>query len=335
MRRYYSIGILLLLCSATVAMADPVLQPRIPKAGSVFVMHPFENPLSVEDVEQMRTRVIANFKKRFQKPDHPLVFGGIDVPEGAFIVAYGFTIYADGVTAEYLGLTSDPQSVSTIHENARKWHKETETYVSSGNQIPCGSWSTVGTGEVTWYDNPYGAVTNDYVLYFCENDNSSSYDWYAVKHTYEIIPGCLTCGSEWVNEEGYSLHRWYETELENPLLIVVSPETIQEGPKTVDVCIESPSSGCPEKSWSFWLGWYTKIYNMSDSPTVLAAWRMEFTANSARENIRKMKPGSICRVDEPGTPGTYRVIDLLSVGRFTDGSTTEQVKYCWKINVEY
>jgi hypothetical protein len=339
MRRYFSIGILLLLCSATVVMAEPVLQPRIQKAGSVFVMHPFENPLTVEDVEQMRTRVIANFKRRFQKPDHPLVFGGFDVPEGAFIVAYGFTIYADGVTAEYVGLTSDSQSVSTIHNNARKWHKETETYTSSGDQVPCsGWWSAAGTGEVTWYDDPYGAVTNDYVLYFCNNDNSSSYDWYAIKHTYEIIPGLLTCGSGWINDYGWSKHRWCDTDLENPLLIDVSPETIQvaeEDPISVHVCLSAPSSGCPDGCWYFTLGSYTIMRNNTDSPQVIARWKMEFTNDEARENIRSMKPGSLCRMDEPSTPGEYKIISLRSVGYFTDGTTTVEVKHIWDIFVEY
>ena len=130
MRKYYSIGILLLLCSATIAMPEPILQPArtISKADSVFVIQSFENPLTAGEVEQMRTEVIANFKKSSQKPDHPIAFSSIDVPEGTFIAAYGFKIYADGVTAEYLGLASDPQSVSIIHKNAQKWYEETETF---------------------------------------------------------------------------------------------------------------------------------------------------------------------------------------------------------------
>jgi hypothetical protein len=320
-------------------MAEPVLQSRIPKAGSVFVMHPFENSLTVEEVEQMRTRVIANFKKRFQNPDHPLVFGGIDVPEGAFIVAYGFIIYADGVTAEYLGLASDPQSVSIIHKDAQKWHKETEAYTSSGVQIPCsGWWKLVSSGEVTWYVYPYGAVTNDYELYKCSNDNSSSYDWYGVKHTYEIIPGCQTCGSGYISDYGYSKHRWCDTELDNPLLIVVSPETIQEAeedPIDVEVYLSAESSGCSGQGWVFPLGSYTIMRNTSDSPAIIARWKMEFTNCEARENIRSMVPGSICRVDEPDTPGTRKILSLRSVGYFTNGNDTREVKHIWNIFAEY
>lgn len=318
-------------------MAEPIVQPAetIPKAGSVFVIHPFENPLTVGEVEQMRTRVIANFRKRFQKPDHPIVFGSIDVPEGAFIAAYGFTIYADGMTAEYLGLAGDPQSVPIIHENAREWHKETETYEDSDDQILCPEWTTIGTGAIDWYVYPYGGVTNNYQLGFCSNDSSSSYDWYAIAHTFEIIPGYYTYGSEWESDEGYSLHRWYKTELQNPVLVDFSPDTTVEGPATIPVCLSAPESGCPELCWGFWLGWYTKIYNMSDSPSVTAAWRMEFTANSARRNIRTMVPGSLCRVDQPSSTGTYMLLHLLSVGRFTDGSTIEQVKHTWRISVDY
>lgn len=322
-------------------MAESLVQPAetIPKAGSVFVIHPFENPLTVGEVEQMRTRVITNFKKRFQNPDHPLVFGSIDVPEGAFIAAYGFTIYADGMTAEYLGLAGNPQSVPIIHENARKWHKETETYKDSDAQIlctECPEWTIIGTGEIDWYDYPYGAVTNNYKLYFCSDDSSSNYDWYAIKHTFKIIPGYYTYGNEWVNDEGYSIHKWGATALQNPLLVDFYPDTSPvEGPTTVSVCISATASGCPEMCWSFWLGWYTEIYNMSDSPTVKAKWKMLFTADSARRNTRTMVPGSICRVDQPCTTGTYKLLHLRSIGYFTDGTDTESVEYKWIIFVEY
>lgn len=326
-------------------MAEPVLQSRIPKAGSVFVMHPFENPLTVEEVEQMRTRVIANFKNRFQNPDHPLVFGSIDVPESAFIAAYGFTIYADGVTAEYLGLASDPQSVSIIHKNAQKWHKETETYASFGDQIPCsGWWKLIGTEMITWYDCPYGAVTNNYELYLCENDDSSSYDWYGIIHTFEIIPGCYTCGpppgcntcdNEWVNHEGHSIHKWCATTLQNPLLVDSSPNSYQKGPKTVTVCLSAPLSGCSGRCWDFFLKSGTEIYHDSSSSPVKARWRMEFTTKKARENIREMVPGSICRVDEPSTPGVYILLGLKSKGCFTDGTNIVCVEHIWGICVEY
>jgi hypothetical protein len=176
------------------------------------------------------------------------------------------------------------------------------------------------------------------VLYFCNNDNSSSYDWYAIKHTYEIIPGLLTCGYNYINDYGYSKQRWCDTTLDNPLLIVVSPETIQEAeeePISVYAYLSAPSSGCPGGGSYFTLGSYTLMRNTSDSEAVIARWKMEFTNSEARENIRSMVPGSLCRVDEPSTPGEYTILRLFSEGYFTNGATTELVSYFWTIIVEY
>lgn len=340
MKRFYSLAIVLFLCSGAIATAEPLLQPAktIPKAGSVFVIHPFENPLTVGEVEQMRTRVIANFRKRFQKSDHPIVFGSIDVPEGAFIAAYGFTIYADGMTAEYLGLAGDPQSVPIIHENARKWHKETETHKGSDAQIlcfECPEWTRIASGQIEYYECPYGGVRNNYKLYICSNDNSSNYDWYGIGQWYQIFPGCNN--NEWVNEEGRAIHKWSATTLQNPVLVDYDPDTeleTEENSITADVCVYAEESGCCTECWGFWLGSYTRIEPWVDSlPTI--AWRMFFTADNARKNTRIMQPGSICRVDQPCTPGEYKLLHLKSVGIFTDGTETEKVAHEWIIYVDY
>jgi len=334
MKRIYSVWVVFLLFGGAVAMAEPGLQPEDAHTiDSVLVVRPFGTPLTLQEIEQVRTNVKANYEHLIQNAGHPVAFSTFDVPEGSVIAAYGFKLFAS-MAAEFVGLAGDPQSVPLIHKDARKWYNDDSE--GKDAQILAGSWVKIKSDVLHWYQYPYGGITNNYELRKCANDGSSVHDWYAIRHTFRILPGYSVYGTAWENYRGFSIHNWSSSTFNNPQLRDWSPWGAHAGPVNLTPCISG--SPCPLWCWTFHLAGGTTMYAQSSSGAITAKWEMQFTTDIARRRNRRMDPGSSCRVDQPGA-GHYKLLWLKSRGVFRHetgfGYAYQGVEYTWHLYVKY
>jgi hypothetical protein len=307
----------IILVMVSTAVGEPFMQEEssTQKANSIFIIRPFNNPVTTQEIEQLKTTIFTNFEVNFEKPSHPLVLCTFDVPEGAVITAYGFKLWTNGLTMQYVGMAGDPQSVSIIHEKAQLWNQKTEKYQREGVWILGATWIMIGLGEGDYYSSPYGGVTNNWEIRWLSSDGSSTRDWFAVKQIFAMEPGYQRYDSSWKNYRGYPTHNWSVSTLSNPQLHDWDPLGTQSGSTTISVSVSGGSSGASASwGWSYTQPAVTTV-DQSSTGSEKAKWEMKFNNGDVQKSTGGMKPGSSCGVDQPSS-GTYKLIDLKSKGKF-------------------
>ena len=148
MKRIYAIWIIALVCGASIVIAtalsgkdanikienatgsisQPSMQeePKEPinKINDILVTRTLADSISLEEMRQMRDTLINDFISKFGKPKHPIITADPEIPEGTYMVAYGFKIYSNGMTMQYVGMVGDVESVPIIHQKAQKWQNK-------------------------------------------------------------------------------------------------------------------------------------------------------------------------------------------------------------------
>jgi len=340
MKRIYAIWIIALVCGASIVIAtalsgkdanikienatgsisQPSMQeePKEPinKINDILVTRTLADSISLEEMRQMRDTLINDFISKFGKPKHPIITADPEIPEGAYMVAYGFKIYSDG-------MTGDAESVPIIHQRAQKWQNKE---ILGSNPY----WGLICQGEGDYFKSPYGGVTNNFECRYLYNDTSPSRDWFAIKQIFAMHPGCVEYGSSWKNKTGYPKHDWSASTLGNPQLHDWDPLGTFTGTQTISVSI---SSGGATWSWSYTQPDVT-TYDYSSTNTEIAKWKMVFNSDASKESTGGMKPGSSCGVNQH-TSGTYRVLDLEAKGEFANWLTNTYLTHLWHINASY
>jgi len=347
MRRIYAIWIIVLVCGASIVIATSFsgkdidiktenttgsisqssmqeeLKKPINKINEILVTRTLTDSISLEEMRVMRDTLINDFISKFGKPKHPIITAEPEVPEGAYIVAFGFKIYSDGMTMEYVGIAGDAESVPIIHQRAQKWRNKE---ILGSNAY----WGLICMDEGDYFKSPYGGVTNNFECRYLYNDTSPSRDWFAIKQEFEMVPGCVEYGSSWKNKAGYPKHDWSASTLGNPQLHEHDPLGTFTGTQTISVSI---SSGGATWSWSYTQPDVT-TYDYSSTNTEIAKWKMVFNSDASKTSTGGMKPGSSCGVNQH-ISGTYRILDLEAKGEFANWLTNTYLTHLWHINVTY
>lgn len=315
MKRYCSVGILLLLCSSAIAIAEPILQPSraMPYVDSVFVTRPFENPLTLEEIEQMNTSAITNFNRNFRSPNHPIVFCIPGISDSTYVVAYGFKVFADGTVKQYAGIVGDSQSVPLVHQEARKWKMDTEMDTANIQPLCC-TWQLINSYAENVHYRPYGAINNGYELYWLSGDSSPTTDCYAIKQTCSTRPGRYKYGSDWDNYTSNLRHSWIAHDPFYGQFGDYDPQGTSIGPLTIDVSL---LCDCDQPlCWTFPLADGVTMDEASQRNHI-AEWRIEYTTiASQRGPMDNMQPGSTVLVNTPSIPGTYRLVNVMFTAVF-------------------
>lgn len=317
MKRYCSIGILLLLCSSTIAVAEPILQPSrvMPCVDGMLVTRPFENPLTLEDIQQINTGAITNFSRSFRNPDRPIVSCIPEIPDGTYVVAYGFKVFADGTIKQYVGIVGDSQSVPLVHHEARKWNLDTGAVTVDVQPLCCtGEWKLISSVVENVHIRPCGSVNNGYELYWLYGDDSPTTDCFAIKHIFSTQPGRIVYGSSYDNYTGFLRHSWEAHDPFYGQFGDYDPQGTSTGPLTIDVSL---LCDCDQPlSWTFPLV-DGVIMDERSQRNHIAEWLMQYISlTSQRSVIGDMQPGSAARVNTPSIPGTYILVHVRGETKF-------------------
>ncbi len=307
--------------------------------SSVYRVTDFSNPITLSDLKEMRASVINNSPQRAEN-DAPRVLADLDVPEGAAIVAYGFTLDACGVPVQYVGLAGDEKSVSIIQKKAQEWYDVNIVNSQPGGTEQTGTlalseWVPLGRNTADYYLSPYGGVTNNYELWQLSSDGDNTRDWFAIKHIFAMEPGCQVYNSSWTNKKGTMLHDWAAGTFGSPELYEWGPLGTISGTQTIDVSITGGTGGVSTTlSWSYTQPEVT-TYDRSSTGTEKAKWEMLFNSDAAKQTTGGMKPGSTGSVRQQGS-GTYGLLNLQADGQFYNGLLTYQtLSNVWNIDVQY
>jgi len=293
------------------ALTEKIVNKTYTPTNEIFLIRNFTEPISVEEIKEKREEIINNFIDVMGKPKHAIAIATPEVPEGVRIVAYGFRIYPNGVTAQYVGMADDDEeSVQIIHEHAQEWYDKYEVLTSTG-VLGEPHWVEIGRNEGEIYHNPHGGVDDNYVLFQLADDTSSTRDWFAIHHIFCMYPGCHVYGSNWRNDYGRLKHDWSASDFGNPQLHDHDPMGTHTGTQTISVSL-GPS---PALQWSYTQPEVTTL-DESDSSIELARWKETFNSEAAQTHPGGMEPGSSCGVNQPTSGGTYKLLDLVAEGHF-------------------
>ena len=313
------------------ALTEKIVNKTYTPINEIFLIRNFTEPISIEEIKEKREKTINNFVNAMGKPKHAIAIATPEVPEGVRIVAYGFRIYPNGVTAQYVGMADDDEeSVQIIHEHAQEWYDKYEVLTSTG-VLGEPHWVEIGRNEGEIYHNPHGGVDNNYVLFQLADDTSSTRDWFAIHHIFCMYPGCHVYGSNWRNDYGMLKHDWSASDFGNPQLHDHDPMGTHTGTQTISVSL-GPS---PALQWSYTQPGVTTL-DESDSSIELARWKETFNSEAAQTHPGGMEPGSSCGVNQP-SGGTYKLLDLVAEGHFKlyPIPAPATLTHTWHISVMY
>jgi len=308
--------------------------------SSVYRVTDLSNPITLSGMKEMRESVINNSQQRTEN-HAPLVLADPDVPEGAEIVAYGFTLDARGVPIQYIGLAGDEESVSIIQKKAQEWYdtnivNSQRVITERAGTLDSSGWIEIGRNTGDYYLSPYGGVTNNYELRQLSSDGDNTRDWFAIKQIFAMEPGCQAFeDSSWTNRMGTILHDWAAGTFGSPELYEWDPLGTRTGTQTIEVSITGGTGGA-SATW----GWsYTQpevtTYDRSSTGTEKAEWEMYFNNDDVKRTTGGMKPGSTGSVSQHSS-GMYRILNLQANGQFYNGWLTyHTLRHVWNIDLQY
>ncbi|MBP2132381.1 hypothetical protein J2128_000302 [Methanomicrobium sp. W14] len=322
MRAIYLIFMVIMLCIIFIQSVNATSVANNEKALSTYKVTDLSNPISIQDLEEMRASVVENYQSE-KNSQTSFAYADPEVPDGAEIVAYGFAIDSQGVPIQYVGIAGDEKSVEIIHKKAQEWRDKStleENSESSNKQNTLSSnWIVVGRNTGDCYQDPYGGVTNNFELRKLSNDRDSTKDWFAIRQVFSMEPGIRAYQSSYLNHVGSMTNNWSASTAGNPQLYEWDPLGTITGTHTVSVSITGGTGGA-STSWS-WS--YTqpdvKTVDLSSSNTERAKWSMSFNSDDSKETTGGMKPGSTCSMNQLSSgSGICKILDLKAEGKFYD-----------------
>lgn len=318
--------------------------PYAGKNQNVFILGDLSHPITLEQICEERNDVINEYKSTSKSAEitglekKPIIEFDSEVPEGFSIVAYAYTINSDGISNQYTGITKDNESVSIIHDNAKKWYKKyilndsSEQLISSTMRFD--DWSIVGRGSDDLYESPYGGVVNNHELYWHPNDNDPQKEWFLIKHIFAMEAGAQRYNSGYYNQWGVMEHNWAAGTIGNPALFDWDPISTVTGDQDVGVSISGGTGGASiTKHWSYHQEDVSTTCQ-SSTDTDIAKWTMSCNSDAAKYHTVGMKPGSTCSVNQHSS-GTYRLADLISKGKFMKPLGTRILEHTMHVSYRY
>jgi len=188
--------------------------------------------LSTENLMQHREALTNAFFNRFGGNISNRYVGRSkdrEVSEDTKVVACGFRMFPNGVTKEYMGHCS--QELSGYKEAMNK----TERWLSTLDEETFDEevlrsmhhWSLLNTYTDDYTYPPYGDYGTTTDWYWDDTETFANKDFFMVKSTCSMVPGCQQYGTYWRNRHGYIRHNW----------------TYYDYPGTRDMCDAKPYDG--------------------------------------------------------------------------------------------
>jgi hypothetical protein len=290
----------------------------------------FPTSLSLEDLDSIRNQVISEYKTEKGISIISATYSVPEIPKSGEIVAYCFKINGDGTASQYVGIAGDNESVSVIHEEAKKWYhdqvvdfdenkkinyaNQTSDYLLSSESRE--EWRESLHSCSSYYKNPYGGVTNNYELYVLMNDSSSTSDWFAIVQEFSMEPGYKAwSGSPWKNDVGRLYHEWSSGTVGNAQLFDFWPN----GPFTRKTTETTIIPGRFGDVLAAFMGGYSQpdVSTQTDSSSItdIGEWKLTCNNNAAKKSTVVMYSKSTCSADQHSS-GTYNILDVTATGVF-------------------
>ena len=169
--------------------------------------------LSTENLMQHREVLTDAFFNRFGgKISNRYVGMSKDrkMSEDTKVAAYGFRMFPNGVTKEYRGHCSrDSSGYKEAMNKADGWFSTLDEETCDEEVLlSIQHWSLLNTYTDDYTYPPYGdyGTTTDWYWDDAETDNDK--DYFMLKSTCSMVPGCQQYGTHWRNRCGYIHHDW-------------------------------------------------------------------------------------------------------------------------------
>jgi hypothetical protein len=299
----------------------------------------FPTSLSLEDLDSIRNQVISEYKTEKGISIISATYSVPEIPKSGEIVAYCFKINGDGTASQYVGIAGDNESVSVIHEEAKKWYhdqvvdfdenkkinyaNQTSDYLLSSESRE--EWRESLHSCSSYYKNPYGGVTNNYELYVLMNDSSSTSDWFAIVQEFSMEPGYKAwSGSPWKNDVGRLYHEWSSGTVGNAQLFDFWPN----GPFTRKTTETTIIPGRFGDVLAAFMGGYSQpdVSTQTDSSSItdIGEWKLTCNNNAAKKSTVVMYSKSTCSANQHSS-GTYYILDVVATGVFRESLFSSKV----------
>lgn len=322
--------------AASAGFAVPTVKAASPDSEIVRVKGSWNDPISVEELQQTKYDAVKRHRRRGN--DHPDYF--VDaVPEfsdGGRIVDYVVQIQPDGQPRQFVGVAGGPESVRATHQDAGAAQTEFETTTDSisTQQTVDSQWNRITDDQATYKKCPYGEVKHNFVWWkLGESYDDAGEDLHAVKQIASMTPGdddskdVSPCDSDaWHNEWMMVKNDWDQSEIANPALHDWDPYDTDANTVDVDLSATTSDAGLV---WSFDNNGSIQYYVSGNR----VRWELHGLYNKERNTTQTMKPGSVCKLDEPACDVKNKLTYLRMEGHFEDSWTNKHyLYYYWNLN---
>ena len=132
------------------------------------------------------------------------------VSEDTKLVAYGFRMFPNGVTKEYRGYCSqDSSGYKEAMNKAEKWFITLDEETCDEEVLlSMHHWSLLNTYAHDYTYLPYGDYRTTTDWYWDDVESVAHQDYFMLKSTCSMMPGCQQYGSHWHNHRDYIHHDW-------------------------------------------------------------------------------------------------------------------------------
>ncbi|QYZ79188.1 hypothetical protein E2N92_06940 [Methanofollis formosanus] len=244
----------------------------------VYELRDLDNPMTEAEIMDLQENLTANLSRHIGPGtgNQPIFASAYPmIPENGTIVAYGFSIDEEGTTHQMMGVVDDESDIEAVHEKAGQWLEEirNEPDPLSFPDVPDG-WITLSEGDYYYEARPYGAVENNFELYYHTVEADPDHEWYAVQQTFSMDPGFHRwredSWSKWAGESGRCWNNWsYAAPTLHPSLHDHEPLGTRVGLENLlsvyiednsdpvtrtarwDLSITSPEAKKTEQRWNF------------------------------------------------------------------------------------
>lgn len=297
------------------------------KTVVTMVKRPFNNPITVGEINKIRGEKAREFEENGGERTAPVFDYFVDSPNGR-VVTYLAMIDADGQLLQSVGIANRERDVARAHREADVEKRKlvgdvyntrdtTESNVTTQSDT---GWTTVDSGKVTNYADPYG----DLVDYYDWLQSDDSNDGLLYKERYAMFPGIQEYGYYYYNDSGEHNQQWSTYD---PYVQIRSWEPFSGYTGTVSETVEvsgelSTSGGSVDVSHSYSYSQpEVDVDDHSSDRENYANWTLDIF-EEAQEQTVGFDPASLADFED-GSPD--RCVTVTSDATFNNGLTTETI----------
>lgn len=298
-----------------------------PETDVTVVKRPFDDPLTNIEINKIREQKVREFEKNGGDRTSPLFDYFVGSPNGK-VVTYLARVDADGRLQQSVGIANRVRDVAKAHRNADlekgKLEQDGEN-IGGATQSDVttesdSGWTTIDSGKVTNYADPYG----DLVDYYDWLQSDDSDDGLIYKERYAMFPGVQEYDSYYYNDSGEHDQQWSTYD---PYVEIKSWEPFSGYTGTVSETVEvsgelSTSGGSVGVSHSYSYSQpEVDVDDHSSDRDNYANWTLDIF-EEAQEQTVGFDPASLADFED-GSPD--RCVTVTSDATFNNSINTETI----------